>query len=273
MAAADGISFKYTERDVILYNIGLGADRASLSLVYENSPLFEVLPSFGVIAYNDGSLAKRLAPLLPNFSYYLEIRKFPLPVSGTLLSYPVGIELVDKGKAAVVVTAFRTVDASTGEDVFYNEQTVYVRGSGGFGGASKGKDRGPATAANRPPARAADATTTEKTSEDQAIIYRLSGDYNPLHIDPETARAGGFDSPILHGLCVFGIAAKHVYTRYGPFRNIKVRFAGTTIPGQTLKTEMWRVDEKVIFETTVVETGKLAIAAAAVELWSESPQL
>lgn len=165
------------------------------------------------------------------------------------------------------------MDASTGEDIFYNEQTVFVRGSGGFGGASKGRDRGPATAANQPPPRAPDASIIEKTSEDQAAIYRLSGDYNPLHIDPETARAGGFDRPILHGLCVFGIAAKHVYSTYGPFRNIKVRFAGITIPGQTLKTEMWKAGATVIFQTTVVETGKLAIAAAAVELIGEPARL
>lgn len=82
----------------------------------------------------------------------------------------------------MAITAFRTIDAATGEDIFYNEQTVFVRGSGGFGGATKREDRGPATAANKPPLRAADATLVEKTSEGQASIYRLSGDYNPLHI-------------------------------------------------------------------------------------------
>jgi multifunctional beta-oxidation protein len=115
-----------------------------------------------------------------------------------------GIELVDKGKAAVAITAFRTVDAATGEEVFYNEQTVFVRGSGGFGGATKGKDRGSATAANKPPSRSPDVTVVEKTSEGQAAIYRLSGDYNPLHIvsiihflnwSYDLIRAGPRDSP------------------------------------------------------------------------------
>lgn len=89
---------------------------------------------------------------------------------------------------------------------------------------------------------------------------------SPLHIDPSFAKMGGFDAPILHGLCTFGFAGKAVYERFGAFRNIKVRFAGTVIPGQTLVTEMWREGNKVIFQVKVKETGKLAIGGAAAEL-------
>lgn len=92
---------------------------------------------------------------------------------------------------------------------------------------------------------------------------------SPLHVDPAFAAVGGFNAPILHGLCSFGMAAKAVYQQYGAFRNIKVRFAGTVVPGQTLVTEMWREGGKsnrVVFQTKVKETGKLAISGAAVEL-------
>ncbi len=197
---------------------------------------------------------------------YLEIRQFPIPTSATLVSYPKLIEVVDKGSAAVVKSGITTVDKATGKDVFYNEMTVFLRGSGGFGGNPKAGDRGAPTAANAIPKRAPDAVVEEKTTEEQAAIYRLSGDYNPLHVDPEFAAMGGFKEPILHGLCFFGVAGKAVYKTYGAFKNIKVRFAGTVTPGQTLVTEMWKDGNKVIFQTKVKETGKLALASAAVEL-------
>lgn len=108
---------------------------------------------------------------------YLEIRKFPLPTSGVLESRGELVEVVDKGNAAVVRSALTTVDKETGEDVFYSEMVVFVRGSGGFGGVKKGRDRGAATAGNVPPKRAPDVVVESKTEENQAAIYRLSGDY------------------------------------------------------------------------------------------------
>lgn len=201
---------------------------------------------------------------------YLEIRSWPLNTSGAkLISKPRLLEIVDKGKAAVCVTGTETIDAVTGKPIFYNQSSIFLRGSGGFGGPSKGKDRGAASAANVPPKRAPDSVVTVKTSEDQAAIYRLSGDYNPLHIDPAFAKVGKFPRPILHGLCSFGISAKQVYETYGMYKNIKVRFTGHVFPGETLKVEMWKVDggKKVIFQTKVVERGDaLAISSAAVEL-------
>jgi multifunctional beta-oxidation protein len=201
---------------------------------------------------------------------YLEIRKFPIPTDATLVSYPKLVEVVDKGAAGIVVTGTVTKDANTGEDVFYNESTVFIRGSGGFGGPNKGGNRGAATAVHKPPPRAPDAVVEEKTTEEQAALYRLSGDRNPLHIDPEFSKVGGFKVPILHGLCFFGFSAKHVLQNYGAFKNIKVRFAGTVLPGQTLRTEMWKEGNRVIFQTKVVETGKLAIAGAGAELMEDA---
>jgi multifunctional beta-oxidation protein len=273
-AKPEGSEFSYDDRDVILYNLGLGAKRTDMSLVYENADNFQVLPSFGVIPQFSAKPSFQLGDVMPNFSpmmllhgeQYLEIRKYPIPTETKVVSYPKLLEVVDKGKSAIAYTGTLTKDARTGEDLFYNESAVFVRGSGGFGGPTKGQDRGPATAAHAPPKRNPDKVITEKTSDDQAALYRLSGDRNPLHIDPEFSKVGGFDVPILHGLCFFGYSAKHILQTYGQFKNIKVRFAGTVLPGQTLATEMWKEGNKVIFQTRVVETGKLCIAAAGAEL-------
>jgi acyl dehydratase/putative sterol carrier protein len=115
---------------------------------------------------------------------------------------------------------------------------------------------------------------SEKTSEDQAALYRLSGDSNPLHIDPSFAAAGGFDKPILHGLCTFGIAGKHILQKYGggdpkSFKSIKVRFNRHVFPGETVETHMWKEGAKVIFIVKVVERNEIAISNAAVELQGE----
>ena len=198
----------------------------------------------------------------------MEVRKFPIPTQAKTISYPKLIEVVDKGAAAVVTTGTVTKDASTGEDLFYNESTTFIRGSGGFGGPKKGTDRGAATTVHAPPKRAPDAIVEEQTTPDQAALYRLNGDRNPLHIDPEFSKVGGFKDPILHGLCFFGFSGKHIVQKYGMIKNIKVRFAGTVIPGQTLQTEMWSEagGKRIVFQTRVKETGKLCIAGAGAEL-------
>jgi multifunctional beta-oxidation protein len=255
-------------------DLGVGAKRTDLPLVYENSDNFQVLPTYGVIPCFSGSTPWDMSDLVPNFSpmmllhgeQYLEIRQHPIPTSARLINRPKLLDVIDKGSAAILVYATTSTDARTGRDLFYNEMSLFLRGSGGFGGPKKGTDRGPATAANTPPQRNPDAAVDEKTSAEQAALYRLSGDRNPLHIDPEFAKVGGFGEPILHGLCSFGFSGKHIYQTYGPFRNIKVRFAGTVVPGQTLRTEMWREGGKVVFQTRVVETGKLCIAGGGAEL-------
>lgn len=271
---SEGTEFTYDDKDVILYNLGIGAKRTELPFVYENSESFQALPTFGVVPYFGAEITWSMNEILPNFSpmmllhgeQYLEIRKFPIPTAATLVSYPKLIEVVDKGKSAIIVSGTTTKDIATGEDVFYNESSAIIRGSGRFGGPNNGADRGAPTAVYQPPKRRPDAVVEEATTEEQAALYRLNGDRNPLHIDPDFSNMGGFKTPILHGLCFFGISGKHVYQSYGPFKNIKVRFAGTVIPGQKLRTEMWKEDGKVIFQTKVVETGKLCIAGAGAEL-------
>ena len=258
----------------ILTDLGLGAKRTDLPLVFENDENFQVVPTFGVIPPFNATAPYSMSEIIPNSSpmmllhgeQYLEIRSYPIPTEADLVSYPKLVEVQDKGNAAVVVSGSTTKDKKTGKDIFYNEMTAFIRGSGGFGGASKGADRGAASKVFKPPQRKPDHVVEEQTTEEQAAVYRLSGDRNPLHIDPEFSKVGGFKTPILHGLCFFGIAGKHIFQSYGMFRNIKVRFAGVVLPGQTLVTEMWKDGNTVIFQQKVKETGKLSIAGAGAEL-------
>jgi len=273
-AKAKGTEYTYEEKDVILYNLGIGAKKTQLPYVFEGSEDFQALPSFGVIPPFSAEAPFSFDDIVPNFNpmlllhgeQYLEVAKYPIPTSGTLVSYPKLLEVVDKGNAAIVKSASDTFHKETGEKVFYNESMAFIRKAGGFGGPSKDIDRGASSALNKAPSRAPDYTKEETTTEEQAVLYRLSGDYNPLHVDPAFSAVGGFKVPILHGLCSFGIAAKAVYEKYGEFKNIKVRFAGTVLPGQTLVTECWQEGGKVLFQTKVKETGKLAISGGGAEL-------
>ncbi|KAK5446351.1 hypothetical protein LTS15_010047 [Exophiala xenobiotica] len=266
--------YTYTDRDVILYNLALGSHRTDLDLVYENSPNFQVLPTFGIVPTYHSTTPYDTKDIVPNYDkrmllhgeQYLEIKQFPIPTSATLKTETHLLEVVDKGNAALVRRGSTTVDASSGKPVFYNESVSFIRGAGGFGGQKNPLDRGPSTALNNSPSRRPDRIVEEKTSEDLAALYRLLGDRNPLHIDPKFSSAGGFKVPILHGLATFGITGKHVYQSYGPFKSIKVRFSGTVLPGETIVTEMWKEGGKVIYRAKVKESGKSCISNAAVEL-------
>ena len=279
-AKSTPVTYSYNDRDVILYNLGVGAKRTDLSLVFEGDDNFQVLPTFGVVPTYFAKAPWEMKDILPNFDYrmllhgeqYLEIKQFPIPTSATLKSETHLIEVVDKGNAAIVRRGNTTTDSS-GKPVFYNESVAFIRNAGGFGGAKKPSDRGAATASNDPPSRSPDKLVEEKTSEDLAALYRLMGDWNPLHIDPKFSKVGGFEVPILHGLATFGITGKHVFQTYGPFKNIKVRFAGVVLPGQTILTEMWKEGGKILYRAKVKETGKPCISNAAVELIGEKSNL
>src|SRR5262249_6644553 len=132
---------------------------------------------------------------------YVELRR-PLPVNAKLKHKIKLRDAYDKGEHAIAVVEVRSFDES-GQEIAYNEMTSFLRGCGGWGG-----ERGPSGEVNVPPAREPDAIIEEKTSDSQALLYRLSGDWNPLHVDPAFAKAFGFDRPILHGLCTFGYAGR-----------------------------------------------------------------
>ncbi|KAM0331294.1 hypothetical protein ACHAQA_002964 [Verticillium albo-atrum] len=264
--------FAYSQRDMILYALSVGAKHTDLPLVFEGDKNFTPLPVFGLIPFFNAEAPYKMEDIMLKFDprlllhvdQFLEIRS-PIPLSGTLSTHPKLVQVVDKGKDVLVVQGFTTVDENKNV-IFYNETTVLVRGGGGFGGDAKLRDRGPATATNTPPSRAPDHVIEEKTGEGQAALYRLNGDLNPLHIDPEFSKKGGFKTPILHGLCSLGTAGKHVYQTYGSFKDLRGKFTSPVLPGQTLRTEMWLENGRVLFQAVVVETGKKAISGAAVTL-------
>jgi 3-hydroxyacyl-CoA dehydrogenase/3a,7a,12a-trihydroxy-5b-cholest-24-enoyl-CoA hydratase len=282
------MDLSYDERDLALYALGVGAaqnplDPKELQYVYElNGEGFHALPTFGVVpaiklAFDMAKQGKQAPGLHYGFDrvlhgeQYTEIKR-PLPPHAKLTHKAKIKDIFDKGKNALVVTAMTSYDED-GNELIYNELTTFVRGAGGWGG-----DRGPTGEVNVPPDRAPDATITEKISESQALLYRLSGDWNPLHADPSFAKNFGFERPILHGLCTFGYSGRHVIKAFcnnDPrlFKSIKTRFSDSVFPGETLVTEMWKEsDTKIIFRTKVKERDKVVISGAAVELYKEIPK-
>jgi 3-hydroxyacyl-CoA dehydrogenase/3a,7a,12a-trihydroxy-5b-cholest-24-enoyl-CoA hydratase len=286
---------KYDERDLAIYALGVGAakdaaDERELELVYElHGNGFKALPTYGVVPGLNCvfDLAKQ-GKAAPGLNYGLDrvlhgeqslelVR--PLPPSQKLTHRARIKEIFDKGSdggkkgGAIVVTAIDSFDED-GDLLIKNEVTTFIKGAGGWGG-----DRGPSQEINVPPERAPDARVEQKVDENQALLYRLSGDWNPLHADPGFAKAFGFERPILHGLCTFGYAARHVIKSFAKdgdprwFRSIKARFADPVIPGETLVTEMWKESAtRVLFRVKVKERDKVVISHAAIELFAELPK-
>jgi 3-hydroxyacyl-CoA dehydrogenase/3a,7a,12a-trihydroxy-5b-cholest-24-enoyl-CoA hydratase len=278
---------RYDERDLALYALGVGASRnpvdaTDLQYVYELNEGFQALPTYAVVPVVNGILDMgRRGETAPGLNFgldrilhgeqYTELLR-PLPAKQKLTHRARVKAIYDKGKGAVVVNETKSYDED-GELLAINEVTTFVRGAGGWGG-----DRGPSADVNVPPDRAPDAVLEDKTSDSQALLYRLSGDWNPLHADPGFAGAFGYAKPILHGLCSFGYAGRHVLKAFTDgdtrrFKSIKVRFADTVFPGETLVTEMWKEsDTRVVFRCKVKERDKVVISNAAVELYTEVPQ-
>ncbi len=283
------IQGSYAEKDLALYALSVGAardplDDNDLRLVYEmHSDGIRAIPTFGVTPAISAILEQaKKGVTAPGLNYgferilhgeqYTEVTR-PLPPNAKLTHRVKIKDIWDKGKNAVVVSEILSYDES-GDLLIRNEASMFVRGAGGWGG-----ERGPAGDANAAPTRAPDATVEEKTYANQALLYRLSsGDWNPLHADPSFASAFGFDKPILHGLCTFGFATRHVLNKFAKgdpryFKSVKVRFAETVYPGETLITDMWKEsDTRILFRTKVKERDKVVISNAAVELYKEIPQ-
>ena len=228
-------------------------------------PTFGVVPPFpaltGIIGLEGVDI--NLAMLLHG-EQYLELYR-PIPVEGKLTSYPKIAALYDKGKGALIEIEVVTRDTKE-EPVFLNRFGVFIRGEGGFGG-----DKGPEPGFV-PPEREPDKVLSLPTLPQQALLYRLSGDFNPLHADPNFAAMGGFPRPILHGLCTMGFACRAVLREYcnndpARFKAMKVRFSRHVFPGENIVTEMWQEKpDEVILRSKTAERGEYCLTNAAVWL-------
>ena len=257
-------TYEYDDRDVMLYNLGIGA--TELPFVYERNlkviPTFAVIPAFPALMGLASGVEVNPVMILHGEQSFT-IRKQPA-TKGKLTTAGKITGVYDKGKGALAILVTETKN-DAGELVFTNQFGVFVRGAGGFGG-----DRGP-EAGNLPPDRAPDKTVSMQTQSNQAMVYRLSGDRNPLHVDPDFAKMAGYDRPILHGLCSFGHVGRAVLAEYCDndperFTGMSVRFSGVVFPGDTITTEMWDTgDGKVILQAKTQE-GRVVISNGAVDV-------
>jgi acyl dehydratase len=239
----DPIEFEWVERDAILYALGVGArPPEDLDFLYEaRGP--RVLPSFALIAnwYAVRGLGQKIDTkgcTVVHAEQQLELMR-PLPPVGRVQAGARIAAAWDKGKSSLIELAAEARDAEG--LLFSTRSAVMVLGLGGWGG-----ERGPAGAGGEPPSRNPDLVLREEVRPEQAAIYRLSGDLNPLHIDPERAKAAGFDAAFIHGLCTLGIAGRALL---GPlcagdsdaFASLAARFAQPVYPGRPLEIRVWRV--------------------------------
>jgi acyl dehydratase len=266
---------RLTRRDTILYalGVGLGADPCDpdqLKFVYEEN--LQALPTMAIIlgypgpwhAHPDTGITR--SHVVHGEQGFVILR--PLPVEGTILGKTRVVSVIDKGrdKGALVMTECTVRDKASGETICTLTSTTFCRADGGFGGPS-----GPVRSPHPIPERAPDLVCDLPTLPQAALIYRLSGDYNPLHADPAYARKAGFKMPILHGRCTFSVAGHAILKTccdYDPLRlkSMEGRFSSPVYPGETIRTEMWRDGNIVSFRSTVPERGVVVLNNGRAEI-------
>ncbi len=272
-AELDPVEFSWTSSDIQLYHLGLGAgadplDPRELRYLVDNTP--QVLPTFGNVAQS----FHMTEPPAVNFpGIDIELSRVlhasegisapgPIPPSGTATAVTKFTEIWDKGKAAVIWSE-TTATAPDGTLLWTQKRSIFARGEGGFGG-----DRGPSTS-DALPDRAPDLELDIVTLPQQALLYRLCGDRNPLHSDPEFASAAGFPKPILHGLCTYGMTCKTLVDAIldgdaAEVASYGARMAGVVFPGETLRVNAWKQDGAYVGAVTAPSRDN-AIVLAGVE--------
>ena len=265
----------YTKKDAMLYALGVGlgvdpTDRDQLDFVYEKN--LKVLPTFAVVLAYPGLWLRDLdtgidAVKVVHGEQGLTLHQ-PLSPAGAVVGKSRVTGVVDKGegRGALVMAERKIFAKGSGELIATVTQTAFCRGDGGFGGPSV-----PTPKPHELPARAPDLVCDLPTSPQAALIYRLSADINPLHADPEVAKAAGFPRPILHGLATYGVAG-HALLRtvcgYDPARlkSLNARFTAPVYPGETFRTEIWLDGAVASFRTTAIERNVVAISNGRAEL-------
>ncbi|MEV0317851.1 MaoC/PaaZ C-terminal domain-containing protein [Streptomyces sp. NPDC050658] len=258
----------WDHKDIQLYHLGLGAGVPATDpdeLRYTLESKLHVLPSFATVAgagmgvvggLSAPGIEVNLAAVLHGGQTVTLHR--PIPVKGAATSTSRVAAVYDKGKAAILVLRSEVADADG--PLWTSDAQIFVRGEGGFGG-----DRGPSARVPAPEGEP-DRTVERPVREGQALLYRLSGDWNPLHADPEFAKLAGFDRPILHGLCTYGMTLKAVVdTLLGGdvsrVRSYSTRFTGVVFPGETLRIRMWRTEGRVQATVTAAERDDAPVLA------------
>jgi acyl dehydratase len=265
-------TFSYDEDDVILYHLGIGAgfpatDARALRYCYEATlatlPTYAVIPSFPMLGQllTLPGLDFHLSRLLHG-EQELQLHR-PMPTKATVTNTGRIAEVWDKGKGALVVVETQT--HADGEHIATNRFGAFIRGEGGFGGESGPRSGAPA------PDREPDHRISEPTEQRQALLYRLSGDKNPMHVDPAFSAKGGFDVPILHGLCTYGAVFRAVVdgvldgdaTRAGSYF---ARFASHVLPGDTLEISVWDEGDHLVLSATTAERGAVVLNNCTIAL-------
>jgi acyl dehydratase len=262
--ASDPQTVSWASKDCLLYALGVGAGAtdptgSELEFTTENTAdvTQKVLPTFPVVLGSVGAAWKGVG----DFDFFMLVHgeqsvtlHRPLPVEGSasLVSTITGI--YDKGSGAVVASETVATDPAGGDRLWTTRSSAFIRGEGGFGG-----DRGPSTKID-PPEADPDHVVVYQTRPDQALLYRLSGDRNPLHSDPSFAALGGFDRPILHGLCSYGFTGRallHGLCGSDParFGSMAARFSRPVLPGDELTVRIWRTGEGTAHFTTSTAAG------------------
>ena len=267
-ATGDPVERSWNSKDLLLYALGVGAGvedptGKELEFTTENSKdvTQKALPTFAVIVGGAGGGAMgKIGTFNPAMLVHGEqaitLHK-PLPVEAKVRVTGKVVGIYDKGSGAVIETESEAVDAASGDAMFNTRSAVFIRGEGGFGG-----DRGPSKKLEFP-SRDADHQVTYETRQDQALLYRLSGDRNPLHSDPEFAKLAGFPKPILHGLCTYGFTGRallHAICGSDPskFKSMEGRFSKPVFPGDALTVKMW-VDGSVCLFRTETQNGDVVL--------------
>jgi acyl dehydratase len=262
------VEHTYSERDTMLYALGLGcgsdpAEAGDLKYVYERGLV--ALPTMAVVLAYPGNWLERKDSTADyskvlHGEQYLTIHR-PIPAAGSVVGRGRVKELLDKGreKGAVLYVERQILNKADGEPIATMTSAAMLRGDGGFGG-KPGPQPPPHALPDHPPGLSLDL----KVAPNAALIYRLSGDRNPLHADPAAAAKGGFKMPILHGLCTYGIAGRAIIKSCcgndpSRLKGLQVRFSSPVFPGETIRTEMWPEHSRVSFRARVVERDVIVL--------------